>query len=141
GIVEAWRYDGRDSYRMAATRLADGILSAVREDGFLPGRLRPDWTGAVDWTCNTGSVQIAHSLFLLAEGGGQDHYVEAGRSLNAWVRRTVRLDGPADVVGGVKGSHPIDNEYGRFQYLNWAAKFMIDSCQAELDLAEGRTLA
>jgi hypothetical protein len=31
----------------------------------------------------------------------------------------------------VKGSFPIDGEYGSFEYLNWATKFAIDSFAAE----------
>ena len=44
------------------------------------------------------------------------------------------LDGPEDVRGGVKGSFPVDGGYGTFEYLNWAAKFTIDACLAELKL-------
>jgi hypothetical protein len=31
----------------------------------------------------------------------------------------------------VKGSFPIDGDYGQFEYLNWATKFAIDSYTAE----------
>ena len=135
GIVEAWRYSGEDEFLDGARTMADGLMTALRPDGFLPGRLRPDWSAQVDWSCLTGAVQIGHSWLLLGDATGEARYADAGRRANAWVRRTVHLDGPADQRGGVKGSHPVDNEYGRFQYLNWAAKFMIDSCQRELDMA------
>jgi hypothetical protein len=36
-----------------------------------------------------------------------------------------------------KESHPIDGDYGKFQYLNWAAKFTIDANRRELMLAGG----
>ena len=29
--------------------------------------------------------------------------------------------------GGIKGSFPVDGDYGRFEYLNWACKFFIDA--------------
>jgi hypothetical protein len=34
----------------------------------------------------------------------------------------------------VRGSWPISGEYGRYQFLCWAAKFMIDANRAELAL-------
>jgi len=38
------------------------------------------------------------------------------------------------MVGGVKGSFPIDGRYGKFGYLNWAAKFFIDSNMLEAEI-------
>lgn len=134
GIVEAWRYCPDDDLLGGAERLADGLLGALRPDGFLPGRLRPDWSAAVSWSCLTGAVQIAHSWLLLYRATGKTEYLDAARRANGWVRRTMIMDGPPEVRGGVRGSYPVDNEYGRFQYLNWAAKFMIDACQEELDV-------
>jgi hypothetical protein len=61
--------------------------------------------------------------------------ISAGKGLTAFVRRTVALAGDPDIVGGVRGSFPIDSEYGRFAYLNWAAKFLIDACKVEKTLA------
>ena len=50
------------------------------------------------------------------------------------MRRTVHLDGPVGLRGGVKGSFPVDGDYGRYQLLNWAAKFLADSLMMEMDL-------
>jgi hypothetical protein len=47
----------------------------------------------------------------------------------------VRFEGDAGMVGGIKGSFPVDGEYGQWQYLNWAAKFCIDANLLELELA------
>jgi hypothetical protein len=80
-------------------------------------------------------VQIAHCLFLLYRLTGHHDYLHAGRRLTAFVRRTVRLDGHQGVAGGVKGSFPVDGEYGQWQYLNWAAKFCIDANLLEIELA------
>ncbi len=64
---------------------------------------------------------------LLAEIAGRPDLIEPARRANAFVRRAVRIDGSPDIAGGVKGSFPVSGEYGRFQYLNWAAKFFIDA--------------
>lgn len=137
GVVEAHRLSGEARYLDAAHRMAVGLIGAVRHDGALPGRLRPDWSAAAEWSCLTGNVQVAESLIYLAAQGGDETYVRVAKGLNAFVRRTVALDGNPDMIGGVRGSFPIDGEYGQWAYLNWAAKFTIDSCLAEKALASG----
>jgi hypothetical protein len=128
GIVEAHRYSGDESLLAAAVKTADGLLNAIRiEDGFLPGRLNADWTDAVSWACLTGTVQIAYSWLYLYELTGKTLYRDAAYAGNHYVRRTVTTIGSDGTRGGIKGSFPIDGNYGRFEYLNWAAKFFIDA--------------
>lgn len=138
GVVESHLWSPGDERLRAACRTADGILSAAGADGRLAGRLDSDWRPAVDWVCLTGSTQIAHSLFLLARLTRNDRYAECGRKLNAFVRRAVAVAGDENLAGGVRGSFPIDGEYGRYQYLNWASKFLIDACAEEKSFASGR---
>ncbi|MEM7501101.1 MAG: hypothetical protein AAF417_03625 [Pseudomonadota bacterium] len=134
GLVEANRYRSDPEVLASAMKLAKGLQSAIHENGHLPGCLDSEWKGAVDWVCLTGSVQIAHSFLLLAQATGDDSLADAGFRLNQFVRRTVRVDGEEGVRGGVKGSFPVSGGYGHFQYLNWAAKFMIDSNLLESDM-------
>lgn len=134
GLIEGYLYSHRPVLLTAARRTADGILSAIETDGRLPGRLNSKWKGEVSFVCLTGSVQIAHCLFLLYQETGDKRYLEHGKKLNAFVRRTVRLDGPEYMRGGIKGSFPIDGDYGQWQYLNWAAKFFIDANLLEMEI-------
>jgi hypothetical protein len=135
GIIEAWRLAGHDRHLQAALRLGRGLRSALEDDGRLPGRLDAAWRPTVPWVCLTGSVQVVHCWLLLAEATGDSAWATAGRAANAHVRRTLALNhADPGIRGGIAGSFPIDGEYGRFEYLNWAAKFAIDSWQAELDL-------
>jgi hypothetical protein len=134
GLVEAHRLSGEQRYLAAARRLADGLMGAQRADGSLAGRQRADWSAAVDWVCLTGVSQIAESWLYLFEVTADPCYLAAARAGNAFVRRTVRVAGPPDIRGGVKGSFPVDGGYGKFEYLNWAAKFTIDSNAKELEL-------
>lgn len=127
GILEAWRFTRDPALLDAARRTADGLFSALEPDGFLPGRLHPDWRPAADWACLTGSVQVAHCWLMLYEDTGAAAYRDAGYAANEYVRRTVSLDGPPEIRGGIKGSFPIDGGYGSYEYLNWAAKFFVDS--------------
>jgi hypothetical protein len=135
GIVEAYLATQQDHYRDAACRTADGLLLALEPSGRLPGRLTKDWQPAADWVCLTGTSQIAESLLLLSGPANRNDYVRAAKRVNTYVRRTIVVDGPDDIRGGVKGSFPINGWYGRWQYPNWACKFMIDANRAELLLA------
>lgn len=132
GIVGAYLSSRDKRYLEAAKRTADGLLTALEPDGRLPGRLDAQWQGAVDWVCLTGSSQIAESWFHLHRETGEPRYLSAARRAIAYVRSTIAIEGPPEIVGGVKGSFPVDGEYGRWQYLNWACKFMIDANRAEL---------
>jgi hypothetical protein len=134
GLVEGHALLGEPWILVAAQRGADAVLGCIREDGFLPGRLDADWQPCADWACLTGMVQMAAVWFLLASQAPRgSEYERAARLANAFVRRTVRLEGPPEVAGGVKGSWPVDGGYGRFQILNWATKFAIDAWQMEAD--------
>jgi len=131
GLLEAFEYFQDERYLAATRRTADGLLQALRRDGWLPGRLASDWSAAVDFVCLTGSVQIAHTWLRLFQLTGDERYLGAGRLANGFVRRTVMLDGPEQCVGAVQGSYPISGAYGRWEYLNWACKFMLDSVWLE----------
>lgn len=127
GVLEAYRFT-REAYLLeACRRTADGLLSALDQNGFLPGRLQADWRSAVSWACLTGTAQIAICWLLLYAETGRESYLDAASRANRYVRRTVDINGPPDVRGGVKGSFPIDGAYNAYQYLNWACKFMIDA--------------
>jgi hypothetical protein len=135
GLVEAYLFAKDPTLFEAARRTADGLLTAIDADGFLPGRLPQDWCGSVPWTCLTGSVQIAHCWFLLYQQSGHFPYLEAGRSATRYVRRTTKVDGAPETRGGVKGSFPVHGDYGTYQYLNWACKFLIDASMLERQLS------
>jgi Squalene-hopene cyclase C-terminal domain len=127
GLVEAYRFTREAALLHACQKTADGLLTAVRGDGFLPGRLQADWRGAVRWSCLTGSAQIAICWLLLYQETGKIEYRDAAFAVNRYVRRTMRSDGPPEIRGAIKGSFPIYGDYGPYQYLNWACKFFIDS--------------
>src|SRR6185295_5742889 len=99
------------------------LYSALRDDGFLPGRLRADWTPAVPWVCLTGSVQTAYCWLMLYQFTGEKRYRDAAFAANRYVRRTVDVNGAAETRGAVKGAFPVDVGYGEYEYLNWACKF------------------
>lgn len=136
GVLEVHRFYGDSSLLDAARLTADGLLTAMRDDGSLPGKLDAEWHGTVSWSCLTGNVQIAHSLLILYEATGHKPYRSAAYELNRSVRRTLRVDEPPATRGSVKGSFPIDGGYGRFEFPNWATKFGIDSFTLEQEVRE-----
>ena len=133
GVVEAWRFTKDEVFLEAACRTADALVQRVRSDGFLPGRLRADWSPAVSWSCLTGASQIAACWMLLHDRTANAKYLDAARLANHFVRRTMSLAGSDGKRGGVKGSFPVDGGYGAFEMLSWAAKFTIDANLMELD--------
>jgi hypothetical protein len=127
GVLEAFELSGTQKYLTAALKTADGLLGSQLPDGRLPGRLDCNWQGAVPWACLTGNVQIAYCWLRLHQITDNRKYLDAGIAANAFVRSSLILEGRSEVVGGVRGSFPVDGDYGRFEFLNWAAKFFIDS--------------
>jgi hypothetical protein len=138
GVLEGWRFTGDDDLLSAAQKTADGLLSSLDTvSGYLPGRLDCNWQRAAVWVCLTGSVQVAHCWLILYQATGDRKYLTAGQAANRYVRRTIRLDGSKETRGGVKGSFPVYGRYCIFEYLNWAAKFFIDSHWLESDIEKG----
>jgi hypothetical protein len=136
GLLEAHRFAPCEQLLDAAARTGASIASAVADDGYLPGRLGPDFQPGASYACLTGSAQNAHCLLLLYQLTGKRHYHDAARRLNSFVRRSISVDGPAHARGGVKGSFPVDGDYGTWAYLNWAAKFCIDANLLELEVGD-----
>jgi hypothetical protein len=131
GILEAYQFTGDTALLKASQKTAEGLLTALREDGFLPGRLKADWKGTVKWSCLTGSMQIAVCWMLLYQRTGEVRYKEAALSVNKFVRRTMKINGPTETRGGIKGSFPIYGNYCEYDFPNWATKFFLDSNMLE----------
>ena len=127
GMLEAYRFRREAHLLESCRRTADGLLSALDSQGFLPGRLQAEWHAATSWACLTGTAQVAICWLMLYAETGRQAYLEAACLANRYVRRTVDVHGSPDIRGGVKGSFPIDGAYNAYQYLNWACKFMIDA--------------
>jgi hypothetical protein len=140
GVVEAYRFTQDDFFLHAARKTADGLISAMSDEGFLAGRLRSNWEGAAQWACLTGSAQIACCWFLLYQATADSRYRDAAFAVNRYVRQTMKVDGPLETRGAIKGSFPVSGRYGAYQYLNWACKFFVDANLLELQIRQGDKL-
>jgi hypothetical protein len=127
GVLEAWRYTNDPDFLAAAERCGRGVLGALESEGRLAGRIDRNWNPAVSWVCLTGSVQIAHCWLLLFQATGDPAFRDAAFAANTFVRRSMRWSGDPGVIGGIKGSLPIDGGYMTWVLPNWAAKFFVDS--------------
>ena len=128
---------GCQAYIDAAVRTLQAITSIIRPDGFLPGRLRNDWTAAVDWACLTGSAQIGGVFIRMYSQTGDPSFLEAGKKLLGFVCFTQDLaDGIEGLEGAIRGSYPFSGKYGQWCALNWAAKFFSDSVMDYLPVNE-----
>lgn len=139
GVIEAYRFTDDKVFLNASLKTADSLLSAVRDDGSLPGRLDANWQGTVSWSCLTGNVQIAACWLLLFKYTNETKYRDAAFLANKYVRRTVQLNGKSDIRGAVKGSFPVSGDYCAYEYPNWAAKFFIDSLLMEEAVKAGES--
>ena len=58
----------------------------------------------------------------------QPAYVQAAQRSLEFLATLQILDSPDDGIrGGIAGAYPIWGDYGRFEYLNWAAKFFAEA--------------
>jgi hypothetical protein len=65
---------------------------------------------------------------------GDDSYKQAALTANHFVKQTQQRKARVGVTGGIAGSFPIYGNYEPYRYLNWAAKFFVDSLLLEMAL-------
>lgn len=135
GFLEAYRL-GHVLRHLDAAVMAGWALVAVqrRDDGSLPGRLTEQWESAADWSGLSGDAQAAMCWMLLFEATGDQAFLSAAKAANRFIRRTLPVAADADQAGGVRGSFPVDGDYGRFRYVTQAAVYAIDANMMELTL-------
>lgn len=115
-------------YLQRAAFSAERLLGAIRDDGSLPGRFDGHWRGTVEWSCLTGSAQLAGIWLRIYLRHKDRRYLDGARRLLAFLKASQNCvsDNPG-LRGGIKGSAPFDGDYGRFEVLNWATKFFVDA--------------
>jgi hypothetical protein len=128
GLLEGGRLLEDDRMIGKARQSAHAIAERVTKDGRLPGRLASDWTGAANWSCLTGEAQMVSVWVRLHEITGETEWLEPVVPVISFLKTTQnRSSSDGGLRGGIKGSYPLDGEYGRYEVLNWATKFFIDA--------------
>jgi rhamnogalacturonyl hydrolase YesR len=127
GLLETGDLVGRADFIAAATRAAEGVMSAIVPSGSLPGRLDEHWQPRVRWVCLTGSAQIGIVLLKLHERTGEPRYLDAARRLADFLVYVQRLNAVgATRRGALPGSYPIWGTYAPLKYPCWATKYLVD---------------
>jgi len=127
GVQEIGALEGREDLVAAAQRTAAALMPRQESDGRFAGRYGRQWNPVVPWSCLTGNAQLAVNCLRLDEITGNTGYrAAAERALRFTASiQDLRTSHPG-VRGGIAGSYPIYGAYGRFEFLNWAAKFFAD---------------
>ncbi len=128
GLIGIGKLAGRRDLIDAAARTADSLLSLMDGDGFIPGTIRSDFTGAADWCCLTGTAQTSIVWSELERITANGKYGEAAEKANRYLMARHDIDNPdLSVRGGMAGSWPVSGAYGQYLILNWATKFFADA--------------
>jgi hypothetical protein len=128
GFLESGLLLNEQRYVDAAIKAAGALSRAMGHDGWLAGTYDVAWRPSASYCCVTGVAQMALCWLRLEQACGLDEMRDSARLAIDFVKRTQRLDDPAETVrGGIPGSSPIWGAYARFEYPNWAAKFFADA--------------
>ena len=84
------------------------------------------------WSGLSGDAQAAICWMALFDATKDPAFLTAARAANRFIRRTLPVTADADQAGGVRGSFPIDGDYGRVRYVTLGAVHAIDSNMREL---------
>lgn len=132
GILEAGVILNDERCLAATRRTADALIPHIAADGRMPGRFDGNWHSAASWACLTGMAQMAIVWQRLLQLTGDAIYRGAADRTLDFLKRVQDMSAAnPGVRGGIKGSYPINGEYGKFRLLNWAAKFYIDALLME----------
>ena len=126
----------RQDFLQAAARTADSLIRLMGKDGHIPGCIGPDFKGAVDWCCLTGTAQTAIVWGRLFQLTGVPAYRDAMERANLFLMRHHDIDNPdSRLRGGVPGSWPVWGDYGPFKILNWATNFFAEALLLQKSIA------
>lgn len=132
GILESGIYLREKKYIDSAKKAAAALLDVQRKDGSLPGSFGKDWKSSVRWSCLTGNSQMSiiwQKLFI--ETKDEKFLVAAKKSNNYMKKVQNRKSSNKGIRGGIQGAFPVYGWYAPFCFVNWAAKFFVDSLLLE----------
>jgi hypothetical protein len=132
GLIGIGKITGRSEFIAGAKLLADALMRAMDDDGYIPGRFNADFSPASNWCCLTGSAQTSWVWSELYKLGAEETYLAAVQRVNRYLmaRHDIRNPDPR-LRGGVSGSWPVWGDYGRLTILNWATKYLVDALSSE----------
>ena len=132
GFLETGLLLDSEEYYSAAKLTSDQLLSVLKKNEYLPGRLKRNWEGSVNWSCLTGDAQLAIIWLKLYQKTHDRSYLEGAHRVIEFLKSKQNcITSELGLKGGIKGSYPFDGVYGKFEILNWATKFFVDALLLE----------
>jgi len=128
GLLEAGIQLSEKRYIEAASLAAQALLRKQENEGFLRARYGPGWTSHLDWSCLTGTAQMALvwlRLYPLTRDPSQ--LAAAQEALRYVKQRQVIHSRLPGIRGGIAGSDPVYGDYEPYRNLNWPVKFFADA--------------
>lgn len=111
------------------------LMSSFIKHKSLHGRYDKNWIPVVKWRCLTGEAQLACIWFRLYTLTGEIEWKNNAVLLLDMLKQTQCLESRnINIEGGIKGSYPVFGNYGKYEYINWAAKFFADALMLDLDI-------
>lgn len=132
GLLEIGVASGQQMLIDHAMRMAKAVQKQQREDGALPAYYTPEWTTSVNWTCVTGNSQMAINWLRLAQINDDKSFIDSAKRANRFNMSVQDLTtSNLNILGAMKGSHPVNGGYMTYRYPNWATKFFMDALMLE----------
>lgn len=147
GLLRASEVLGESNFASAAARGARGVLAAFEERRVLPSECVDGWRPHHDRgrgfsECLTGYSQLAGVWLRLFEKTQDAAFLRGARSAIDRVSAIANREaGHPGLAHGVPGSFPLSAWYQRFQLVNWAAKYHVDSMLREAVLVRASAAA
>lgn len=139
GLLESGSITGNKSYINSSIKAGSIICDYYLEHSYLPGTFDDKWESNDNYSCLTGDAQLAGLWFDIYAINKQKKYLTAAKRMNQYLMSTQKLVScDQNLIGAVGGSWPIYGDlrknqgYSRFAYVNWAAKFFVDSLVKEI---------
>ena len=133
GLLGVGELLARESYLNAVIAGVNPLVEIYDRTAMLRGRYDRNWRPTVSWRCLTGEAQVALVLLRLSKITGDRRYAGTARALIEGVARLQDLESRhCESFGAVQGAEPIWGSYSPFNYLNWAAKFLMDALLLEI---------
>ena len=128
GLIGIGTIANRTDLIEAAQRTAKALTVLMNDEGFIPGRINRDFTGAANWCCLTGTAQTSIVWSHLHRITGEPAFSRAAELANRYLMSRHDISSPDPCIrGGLAGSWPVWAPYGKFRILNWATKFLADA--------------
>lgn len=128
GILEAGILLKNENFIRTATATMNSLLNKFETDGWVSATYNENWESQDSYSCLTGDAQITLLWLRLFELTHKQAYYDGAVKLNNYIKSTQHLHHLCKgIKGGVKGSQPIYGKYDPYSYINWAAKFFVDS--------------